>query len=57
MKKFEVVIEYRASKTLYVEAEHRDKAKEIAGLNVKECFNDSEDFEITNCVVTDFWEQ
>lgn len=57
MKKFEVVIEYRASKTLYVEAENRDKAKEIAGLNVKECFNDSEDFEITNCVVTDSWEQ
>lgn len=57
MKKFEVVVEYRASKTLYVEAKDRDKAKGIAVLNVEECFNDSEEFEVTNCVAIDSWEQ
>lgn len=57
MKKFEVVVEYKGSKTVYVEAENRDKAKEIAVLNVEECFNGSEEFEVINCVATDSWEQ
>lgn len=47
MKKFEVVIEYRASKTLYIEAKNHDRAEEIAVSNVEEFFNKSEDFEIT----------
>ncbi len=56
MKNFEVVVEYKGSKTIYVEAENRDKAKEIAVSNAEESFNKSEDFEITNCVVTDSWD-
>lgn len=56
MKKFEVVVEYKGSKTVYVEAENRDKAKEIAVSNAEKCFNKSEDFKITSCVVTDYWE-
>lgn len=52
-----MVVEYKGSKTVYVEAENRDKAREIAVLNVEECFNDSEEFDVTNCVATDSWEQ
>lgn len=56
MKKFEVVVEYRASRTLYVEAENRDKAEEIAVAGFQTDCNKSEDIEITNCIVTDYWE-
>lgn len=56
MKKFEVFVKYRASKTLYIEAEDRDKAKEIAVAGFQTDRNKSEDIEITDCIVTDYWE-
>lgn len=56
MKKFEVVVEYRASKTLYVEAKDRDKAKEIAISEFQADYGKCEDIEIANCIVTDYWE-
>lgn len=56
MKKFEMVVEYKGSKTVYVEAENRDKAKEIAVSGFQTDYDECEDIEIANCVVTDYWE-
>lgn len=56
MKKFEVVVEYSASRTIYIEAKDRDRAKEIAISGFQTDCNKSEDIEITDCIVTDYWE-
>lgn len=57
MKKFEVVIEYEGSETLYVEAENENEAKNNAIIDFKskkdKNFNE---VKITNSFVNDGWE-